>query len=227
MDRELNHADNRPLPAQPRIAVVGSGAVGAYYGGRLAQHGHDVHFLVRSDYEAVKKNGWTIRSCDGDFVLPPASLNVYDEPEAMPRVDLVLVTLKTTSNDAYPQLIGPLLGDNTCILTIQNGLGNEDRLAELFGAQRVLGGMAFVCINRIAPGVIHHIEHGQVRLGEFAAHGAEAASSAARSRSPNCSAARASAVRRSTTCAAVDGRSWSGTSRSMDWGQCWTGRPSA
>jgi 2-dehydropantoate 2-reductase len=125
----------------------------------------------------VKDNGWTIRSCDGDFVLSPESLHVYDTPEKMPRVDLVLVSLKTTSNDAYPRLIGPLLGDGTCILTIQNGLGNEDRLAELFGAERVLGGMAFVCINRIAPAIIHHMEHGRVRLGEFAARGAAAARS--------------------------------------------------
>jgi 2-dehydropantoate 2-reductase len=177
MDRELNTvtpaaSSDRQLPQHPRIAVIGSGAVGAYYGGRLAQHGHDVHFLVRGDFDTVKETGWTIRSCDGDFVLPPRSLNVYDAPKSMPRVDMVLVTLKTTSNDAFPQLIGPLLGPDTCILTIQNGLGNEDQLAQLFGAQRILGGMAFVCINRIGPGVIHHLEHGLIRLGEFAAPGA-------------------------------------------------------
>jgi 2-dehydropantoate 2-reductase len=178
MEREQKDAASGPLPERPRIAVVGSGAVGAYYGGRLAQHGHDVHFLVRGDFHAVKANGWTIRSCDGDFVLPPQSLHVYDRPEMMPRVDLVLVTLKTTSNEAFGQLIGPLLGEGTCILTIQNGLGNEDRLALLFGAERILGGMAFVCINRLAPGVIHHIEHGLVRLGEFTPRGTVACRSA-------------------------------------------------
>jgi len=185
MDRELNDSTpgSHPLPDRPRIAVVGSGAVGAYYGGRLAQHGHDVHFLVRGDFQAVKANGWTIRSCDGDFALSPGSLNVYDRPEMMPHADLVLVTLKTTSNEAFGRLIGPLLGEGTCILTIQNGLGNEDRLAQLFGAQRVLGGMAFVCINRIAPGVIHHIEHGLVRLGEFAARGAAAGGRSTRAES--------------------------------------------
>ena len=156
------------LPQKPRIAVMGSGAVGAYYGGRLAQHGHDVHFLLRSDYAAVREKGWNIRSCDGDFFLPPDRLHVYREPTEMPPVDLVLVTLKTTGNDAFERLIRPILSETTCILTIQNGLGNEDRLAELFGRERIVGGVAFVCINRIAPGIVHHSDHGLVRIGEFA-----------------------------------------------------------
>ncbi|MDB5320963.1 MAG: panE [Phycisphaerales bacterium] len=152
---------------KPVIAIVGTGAVGAYYGGRLAQHGHDVHFLLRGDYQAVKQNGWTIRSCDGDFTLPPETVHAYDDPASMPKADLVIVTLKTTANDQFQPLIAPLLKERTSILTIQNGLGNEERLAELFGADRVLGGMAFVCINRIEPGVVHHIAEGTITLGEF------------------------------------------------------------
>ncbi len=151
----------------PRIAVVGAGAVGGYYGGRLAQHGLDVHFLLRGDYAAVAASGWTIRSCDGDFVLPPARIHVYDDVRRMPTADLVIVALKATSNHLYGPLIGPLLHEQTAILTLQNGLGNEERLAELFGAGRVLGGLAFVCINRVGPGVIHHMDHGLVTIGEF------------------------------------------------------------
>jgi len=153
--------------ARPKIAVVGTGAVGGYYGARLAQHGHDVHFLLRSDYETVKRRGLNVRSCHGDFRLSPDQIQVYNDPHKMPVADLVLVTLKSTANDQFQPLIGPLLKEDTAILTIQNGLGNEDRLAELFGASRILGGMAFVCINREAPGVIHHIDHGLIRLGEF------------------------------------------------------------
>jgi 2-dehydropantoate 2-reductase len=156
-----------PLPGRPSIAVVGAGAVGAYYGGRLAQHGHAVHFLLRSDYETVRKYGWTIQSCHGDFKLTPDSLRVYNDPAKMPRADLVIVTLKTTANDQFQPLVSPLINQNTAILTLQNGLGNEQRLAELFGAHRVMGGMAFVCINRIEGGVIHHIAEGQITLGEF------------------------------------------------------------
>src|SRR5689334_13208408 len=155
------------LPDKPVIAVVGTGAVGAYYGGRLAQHGHDVHFLLRADYDAVRRNGWTIRSCDGDFTLPARTVHAYDDPAKMPRADLVVVTLKTTANDRFEPLIRPLIKDGTTILTLQNGLGNEERLAELFGAERVVGGMAFVCINRVSPGVVHHIAEGLITLGEF------------------------------------------------------------
>jgi 2-dehydropantoate 2-reductase len=151
----------------PIIAIIGAGAVGAYYGSRLAQHGHDVHFLLRRDYARVKENGWTIRSCDGDFTLPAKALKVYNDPHQMPKADLVIVALKTTSNDQLDPLIRPVVKQDTTVLTLQNGLGNEERLAELFGAQRVLGGMAFVCINRIEPGIVHHMSEGLVRIGEL------------------------------------------------------------
>jgi 2-dehydropantoate 2-reductase len=151
----------------PVIAVIGAGAVGAYYGGRLAQQSHDVHFLLRSDYKHVAKHGWTIKSHHGDFTLPPGTMRVYDKSEKMPKADWVLVTLKATANDQLQPLIAPLIKDNTLILTLQNGLGNEERLAELFGPQRILGGLAFVCIHRLEPGVIHHMDHGYVRVGEF------------------------------------------------------------
>jgi 2-dehydropantoate 2-reductase len=152
---------------KPTIAVIGAGAVGGYYGARLAQHGHPVHFLLRSDYDAIRRNGMTVRSCAGDFRLAPEQVHAYNNPKQMPKVDLVLVTLKTTANDQFEPLIRPLLKEDTAVLTIQNGLGNEECLAELFGADRILGGMAFTCINRIGPGIIHHIDHGVIRLGEF------------------------------------------------------------
>ena len=150
---------------RPVIAVIGAGAVGGYYGGRLAQHGQDVHFLLRSDYRAVAEKGLDIRSCYGDFALSPRQVHVYDSPQRMPKADLVVITMKATSNDQFAQLITPLVGPKTMILTLQNGLGNEEQLARLFGADRILGGLCFVCINRIAPGVIHHIDYGLIRIG--------------------------------------------------------------
>src|SRR6478672_2819875 len=125
------------------IAIIGAGAVGGYYGGRLAEHGHDVHMLLRSDYDHVRLHGLSVRSVSGDFQLRPEQLHVYNDAEAMPKVDLVIVALKSTENQQFQRLITPLLHEKTAILTLQNGLGNEDDLARLFGADRVLGGIAF------------------------------------------------------------------------------------
>lgn len=147
--------------------MIGAGAVGGYYGARLAQSGLDVRFLLRSDYEIVRTRGLEIRSIDGDFRLEPVPRRFCGSVADMPTCDLVLVALKTTENHRFDELIRPLLHENTAILTLQNGLGNEDALAKLFGRQRVLGGMAFVCINRISPGIVHHMDHGFIRLGEF------------------------------------------------------------
>lgn len=160
-------AASDPLGARPVIAIVGAGAVGGYYGARLAQHGNDVHFLLRRDYEAVRTTGWRVKSCAGDFTVPPEKMHVYNDPARMPPADLVIVTLKATSNDALQTLVAPLLHERTVLLTLQNGLGNEDHLAALFGAQRVLGGMAFVCINRTGPGAVHHMDHGLLKIGEI------------------------------------------------------------
>ena len=123
---------------------------------------------MRSDYAHVQKHGLQVYSHDGDFTLSPAQLNVYDDAQRMPRVDLVIVTLKTTANDSFEPLICPLLHETTAILTLQNGLGSDQQLAELFGAQRVLAGLAFICTNRAEAGVIRHTDHGFIKLGEFA-----------------------------------------------------------
>ncbi len=154
-------------PKALSIAVVGAGAVGGYYGARLAQHGHDVHFLLRSDYDVVRRRGFVVQSHDGDFNLAPDQLHVYNDASKLPPVDLVIVALKTTSNAALGSLVAPMLKSDTAILTLQNGLGNERYLSDLFGAHRVLGGLAFVCINRTGPGEIRHTDHGMIRLGEF------------------------------------------------------------
>jgi 2-dehydropantoate 2-reductase len=162
------------------IAIIGAGAVGGYYGARLIQHGHTVYLHMRSDAAAVRKSGLQIKSCDGDFILGPTSVHAFEHPRQMPKVDLVIVTLKTTANSEFAELIAPILKENTAIFTLQNGLGNEERLAHLFGSSRILGGVAFVCINRIAPGVISHTDHGLIRLSEMAGRVTERARAVAR-----------------------------------------------
>ncbi len=152
------------FPAHPRIAIIGSGAVGCYYGGRLVQHGHEVHFLMRSDYEHVKRHGLKIQSHHGDFVLP--QVHCHRSTSEIGTCDLVIIAMKATANEVLLELLPPLLHEKTMILTLQNGLGSDDFLARHFGSAHVLGGLCFVCINRIAPGVIHHIAQGQIALGE-------------------------------------------------------------
>jgi 2-dehydropantoate 2-reductase len=147
-----------------KIAVVGPGAVGSYYGAKLLRAGQEVHFLLRSDYDAVKRNGVTIHSPEGDFNVRPKCART---PEAIGPSDLVLVALKTTANDQFPKLLPPLVGPRTAVLTLQNGLGNEEELAKLFPIEQLMGGLCFVCLNRTAPGVVQHMAHGVVILGEF------------------------------------------------------------
>lgn len=167
-------------PFAGRIGVIGAGALGAYYGACLARAGHDVHFLMRGDYDAVRARGLEIRSVGGDFHIHPP---VYASAAELGRCDLLVIGLKTTDNASLPELLGPTADSGTVVLTLQNGLGNEDAIARVLAgatpddhavdaralptAGRVVGGAAFLCSNRIAPGVINHTDHGFIRLAEF------------------------------------------------------------
>jgi 2-dehydropantoate 2-reductase len=147
-----------------KIAVVGCGAVGSFYGAKLSRAGQEVHFLLRSDYEVVRRNGVAIRSVQGDFNARPACART---PEEIGPCDVVMIALKATANDQFPKLLPPLVSNQTAVITMQNGLGNEETLAQLFPTEQVMSCLCFVCLNRIQPGVIHHLDHGQVVLGEF------------------------------------------------------------
>jgi 2-dehydropantoate 2-reductase len=147
-----------------KIAVVGCGAVGSYYGSKLVRHGFDVHFLLRSDFETVQREGVQVLSPAGNFSVRPKCAR---DPVEIGSADLVIVALKTTANDQFQHLLPALVGPRTRLLTLQNGLGNEEVLAALFGPERILGGLCFVCLNRVEPGVISHLAHGQIVLGEF------------------------------------------------------------
>jgi len=149
-----------------RIAIVGSGAVGCYYGAHLVRAGADVHFLMRSDLAHVRENGLLIQSqLHDDFSVP--DVQCYASTEEIGPVDLVIIAVKATQNDLLEDLIPPLLGEDTNLLTLQNGLGNGEFLAQRFGSERVLGGLCFVCLNRITPGVIRHFGFGLIMMAEL------------------------------------------------------------
>lgn len=148
-----------------RIAVVGSGAIGTYYGGKLAAAGGDVHFLMRGELSAVREKGLHIVGQEEDVHL--ASINCYNATAEIGPADLVLVAVKTTSNVDLPELIRPLLHQRTALLTLQNGLGNEEFLADHFGAERVLGGLCFICLTRTSRTTVERADYGHLSLGEF------------------------------------------------------------
>ncbi len=151
-----------------RIAVVGSGAIGSYYGGKLANFGRDVQFLMRSDLEVVRRSGIRIRGKAENIHV--AKVNCYATTAEIGACDLVVIAVKATANAALLHLLPPLLHETTMLLTLQNGLGNEEFLAENFGAERVLGGLCFVGLNRVAPGVIEHYDGGRVILAEYSGY---------------------------------------------------------
>jgi 2-dehydropantoate 2-reductase len=147
-----------------KIAVIGPGAVGSYYGAKLSRDGHEVFFLLRSDYEHVRLHGVKILSPEGDFNARPKCARRADE---IGNVHLAIIALKTTANDALPELLRPVVGLTTAVLTLQNGLGNEEVISRIVSPEQILGGLCFVCLNRISPGVIQHLAHGKIELGEF------------------------------------------------------------
>lgn len=147
-----------------KFAIVGCGALGSYYGARLCLAGHETHFLLRSDFEQVRTSGVRILADAGDFTAHPLAAR---DPSEIGVVDCVIVALKTTANDQFGRLIPPLVGPHTAVLTLQNGLGNEEALAALIPSSKILGGLCFVCLNRESPGVIRHFAHGRILLGEF------------------------------------------------------------
>lgn len=147
-----------------KIGIVGCGALGSYYGACLARAGNEVHFLLRSDLQAVRSNGLRILSPNGAFHVRPRPAA---SPAEIGPCDLVVIGLKTTANGEFPTLIPPLVGPQTAVLTLQNGLGSEEALARIIPPDQILGGLCFVCINRVGPGVVRHIAHGRIVLGQF------------------------------------------------------------
>ncbi|MFL2450803.1 MAG: 2-dehydropantoate 2-reductase [Verrucomicrobiales bacterium] len=150
----------------PRIVIVGCGAVGLFYGAKLALSGQDVHFLMRQDFDQVSKYGIKIESASGEaeYLENPS---IYRDALEIGPCDLIIVAIKSTDNKALESLIPKLIKKETAIMTLQNGLGNEEFIAKKFGSYRVLGGLCFVCLNRVSKGVVRHIAQGTISCGEF------------------------------------------------------------
>lgn len=154
-----------------RYAVIGTGAVGGYYGGRLANAGHDVHFLLHSDYDYIKQNGLQVDSCNGSFHLD--SPNIYRSTADMPKTDVVIVALKTIRNQLLKELLPPLLHSETLVLLIQNGIGPETELQQWFPNLYIAAGLAFICSAKTDPGRVNHQCYGNINIGNYSCKNTE------------------------------------------------------
>jgi 2-dehydropantoate 2-reductase len=149
-----------------RIVVMGAGGTGGYFGAKLARAGEDVSFVARGEHlAAIRTRGLRVQSAvEGEFaVRPPA----FERLEGQPPADLVLFCVKSYDTEAAAELIRPVVGPATGVLSIQNGVDNEDRLTARLGPGHVMGGVAQVFATIAAPGVIRHTLLGRIVLGEM------------------------------------------------------------
>jgi 2-dehydropantoate 2-reductase len=138
-----------------RIAAMAAGAVGGYFGARLAADGHDVFFIARGAHrDAISRNGLTIESVHGDLHLP--KVNVTDDPKAVGPVDVVMFAVKLWDTEKAAELTRPLVGVNTRVITLQNGVDSVERIAPILGADQTIGGVAYIATVIEQPGVIKH-----------------------------------------------------------------------
>jgi 2-dehydropantoate 2-reductase len=156
-------------PGALRTLVMGAGGMGGYFGGRLARAGEPVAFVARGEHlRAIQRDGLTVRSVTGDFaVRAPATDEPGRVPELIGPVDLVLFCVKSYDTEAAAEALRPALGPDTAVLTLQNGVVNEEVLARVLGADRVLGGLVYGFAVIEQPGVVRHTQGGRIVFGEM------------------------------------------------------------
>ncbi len=138
-----------------RIAVMAAGAVGGYFGGRLAAAGHDVAFIARGAHrDAVRREGLRIESTLGDLHLK--DVDVTDDPRQVGPVNLVLFAVKLWDTETAGEQARPLVGSQTRVITLQNGVDSVERLAPILGDDATIGGATYVVATIVRPGVIRH-----------------------------------------------------------------------
>jgi len=148
-----------------RYGIIGTGAIGGFYGARLARSGAEVHFLLHSDYDYVREHGLQVDSCDGNFHLD--SPHVYRDTREMPQCDVVLVGLKSTNNHMLPRLLPPLLKEDTLVVLIQNGIGVEQDVQRMFPGTWLAAGLAFICSAKTEPGRVSHQCYGSINIANY------------------------------------------------------------
>lgn len=151
-----------------KYAVIGTGAIGGFYGGRLMRAGNEVNFLLHTDYEYVRENGLQIDSCDGSFHLD--HVKAFRKTADMPEVDVILVCLKSTREQLLKEMLPPIIKSNPLVVLIQNGIGLEDDLHAIFPELQIAAGLAFICSGKVGPGHIDHQCYGSINIGNYSCH---------------------------------------------------------
>ena len=153
-----------------RIAIFGAGSVGGYFGGRLSQVGEDVVFIARGDHlNAMLTHGLRVDSINGDFVLQP--VQATDDPSKIGKVDMVLVGVKAWQVSEAAEAMRPMIGPETFVLPLQNGLEAPAQLSEILGDQHVLGGLCGLFCYVAGPGhIVHAGTDPFVKFGELDNH---------------------------------------------------------
>ncbi len=138
-----------------QFAVIGTGGVGGYFGGKLAKAGEDVWFLARGKHlEAMRANGLRINSPDGDWVVPAGKMT--DNPEEIGAVDVILFCVKSYDTESAARQLASLLSENTIIICLQNGVDNEEKIQQTIPRGTVFGGVSYIYSTITAPGIITH-----------------------------------------------------------------------
>jgi 2-dehydropantoate 2-reductase len=153
------------FPEKPRIAIIGAGALGCYYGARLVKAGEDVHFLARSGRAALMVKGLKVKTPTEQVSV--RKIQVYGSAHEIGPCDLVIIATKATANEALKTILPPLLKPDTAVLTLQNGLGVEEPVADIVGPARVLGAICYIGCMRTAPGVVDCSFPGLMTIGKF------------------------------------------------------------
>lgn len=150
-----------------KIAIMGTGGVGGYYGGLLAQAGHEVTFIARGAHlSALREKGLQVRSVFGDFRVSPVSAT--DQPAQAGPVELVIVTTKTYHTDDAAHLIKPMVGPDTMVVSFQNGVDAADRIGQIVGMKHLLGGATWLSAAIEEPGVIgQYSQFRRIAVGEL------------------------------------------------------------
>lgn len=149
-----------------KIGVIGVGAVGGYFGAKLARAGHDVTFIgTERTVKAIREKGLLIKSYQGDFAIKEPK--VAHDFKAVQNADIILFCVKSYNTAEVAKALKKRISEKSVIISLQNGVENEDVLAEVFGAQRVIGSVVFITSSLVEPGVIKHTSFGKILLGEL------------------------------------------------------------